>query len=169
MMSNIPLSARIDAIASSFLRAHRLVTDERVALTPDAIRPTAVSRDDVPLVLLPHFPQILALRPQIAALLPAFDLRVIDRLPLYALDFAYCSAMGDLARALGPGSGLDPDEWDSERDRAATLLMDAYDDVRGAVVLVGGDVRRIAPALGASSDDEPSETELWPSSVSAAA
>jgi hypothetical protein len=46
MMSNIPLSARIDAIAASLLRAHGLVTDERLALTPEAIRPTTVSRDD---------------------------------------------------------------------------------------------------------------------------
>jgi hypothetical protein len=36
MISNNRLSARIDAIASSFLRAHRLVTDERLALSPEA-------------------------------------------------------------------------------------------------------------------------------------
>ena len=129
----------------------------------------AVSRDAVLLVLSECFPRILALRPQIAAALPKFDLRAIDRLPLYALDFVYCGAMADLARTLGPASDLDADEWESERDRAATLLMDAYDDVRGAVVLAGADVGRVAPALETSSDDEASEAELWPSPARAAA
>jgi hypothetical protein len=50
-VSNNRLSARIDAVASSLLRAHRFVTDERLALSPEAIRTTAVSRDDVLLVL----------------------------------------------------------------------------------------------------------------------
>jgi hypothetical protein len=151
------------------LRAHRSVTDERLALSREAIRATAVSRDDVLLVLSPCFPRILALRPQIAAALPKFDLRAIDRLPLYALDFLYCSAMAELARSFDAASPLDAREWDADRDRAATLLMDAYDDVRGAAPLVGADVRRVAPVLGGASDEEPSETELWPSPLSAAA
>jgi hypothetical protein len=169
MISNNRLSARIDAASSSLLRAHRLVTDDRLALSPEAIRPTAVSRDDVLLVLSPCFPRIFALRPQIAGVLQEFDLRAIDRQPLYALDFVYCGAMADLARTFGPASDLDADEWDSERNRAATLLMDAYDDVRGAVVLAGADVRRVAPALETSSDDEAAETEHWASPARAAA
>jgi hypothetical protein len=128
-----------------------------------------VSLDAVLFVLMESFPRILELRPQIAALLPELDLGLLDRLPLYTLDFFHYGAMTDLARVLGPASPLDANQWDSERDGAARLLMDAYEQVRGAVALVGGDPDRVAPALAASSEDRGADTDFGIGPIAAAA
>ena len=147
-----PLRRQLDSIHSRALRAHHLLAWERLELSAKAIRPTRLSLDAVLGVLGRSFPRILKLRPRIAAALPAFDLALLDKLPLYVLDFFYCGAMADLARVLGRASPLQADKWNSERDRAVTLLMRAYDEVRGAVAFVPGeqgDAHRIAPPLSA--------------------
>ncbi|MBN1608031.1 MAG: hypothetical protein JW940_15460 [Polyangiaceae bacterium] len=169
IMYDSSLSSRIDTIASRHMRAHNFLADERRALAPDAIRPAAVSLDSVAFVIAKCFPRIRAFRPQIAAVLPEFDLRKLDTLPVYAADFLYCAAMADLARAFGPTPLLDADQWDAERDRAATLLMDAYDAVRSAVAFAGGDADFVAPAFAASSDDPAAETDLGFGPIAAAA
>ena len=104
MMSTNRLSRRIDFVHSRALRAHRLLAPERLALAPKAIGSTTVSLEALLAVLPKSLPRIQKLRGQFAAAVPAFDLALLDRLPLYALDFFYYSAMADLARALGPDS-----------------------------------------------------------------